>query len=149
LTNPTFTDEALLNLVQKDFPLNNHPFSTIAEQLGTTEQDVLQRLHALEQRGAISRFGAVFRPFAVGVSTLAALAVPDDRISETAELVNDTPGVNHNYQREHEYNLWFVITERNRDKLNQRLRGIADRTGFPLIDLPMEQSYHIDLGFSL
>ncbi|MDP6452657.1 MAG: Lrp/AsnC family transcriptional regulator, partial [SAR202 cluster bacterium] len=72
-----------------------------------------------------------------------------DRISETAELVNDTPGVNHNYQREHEYNLWFVITERNRDKLNQRLRGIADRTGFPLIDLPMEQSYHIDLGFSL
>lgn len=142
-------DCALLNQVQKDFPLDSRPFATIAEQLGMTERAVLKRLRVLEEEGAISRFGAVFMPNVVGVSTLAALAVPEDQIETVAAIVNAMPGVNHNYLREHEYNLWFVIVGRNRCELDERLATIKNETGYPLLDLPMEQSYHIDLGFPL
>lgn len=142
-------DCALLNRVQKDFPLDSRPFATIAEELGMPEQAVIDRLQALAALGAISRFGAVFKPNVVGASTLAAMAVPQDRIEETAAVVNAMPGVNHNYLREHEYNLWFVIIAPDRPELDERLSAIQSKTGYPLLDLPMEQSYHIDLGFAL
>ena len=60
--------------------------------------------------GRISRIGAVLRPGCFGASTLVAMAVPAARLAEVAGLVNAFPGVNHNYQREHAYNLWFVLT---------------------------------------
>lgn len=142
-------DCALLNQVQKNFPLDSRPFATIAEQLGMTEGAVVKRLQVLEAEGAISRFGAVFMPNVVGASTLAALAVPEDQIEDVAAMINAMPGVNHNYLREHEYNLWFVIIGRDRAELDERLASIEQETGYPLLDLPMEQSYHIDLGFAL
>lgn len=142
-------DCALLNQVQKDFPLEERPFAVIAQRLGMSEDAVLERLQQLDAEGAISRFGAVFEPNTVGASTLAALAVPPDKIQETAEMVNAMPGVNHNYLREHEFNLWFVITGRNREELTGILADIARTTGYPMLDLPMEQAYHIDLGFPL
>jgi DNA-binding Lrp family transcriptional regulator len=142
-------DCALLNQVQKNFPLDSRPFATIAEQLGMTEGAVIKRLQVLEAEGAISRFGAVFMPNVVGASTLAALAVPEDQIENVAAMINAMPGVNHNYLREHEYNLWFVIIGRDRAELDERLASIEQETGGPLLDLPMEQSYHIDLGFAL
>lgn len=142
-------DCALLNQVQKHFPLEERPFKVIGQRLGMDEEAVLERLQKLDREGAISRFGAVFKPNTVGASTLAALAVPPEHVEETAGLVNAMPGVNHNYLREHEYNLWFVITGRNREELTLRLRDIHTETGYPMLDLPMEQSYHIDLGFKL
>ena len=142
-------DCELLNLTQSDFPLDSHPFATIANQLNMTEQAVLERLQALESDGAISRFGAVFKPNVAGVSTLAAMAVPVDDIARTAELINAMEGVNHNYLREHRYNLWFVITGRNRAELDDRLLQIQQSAAYPMLDLPMEQPYHIDLGFAL
>lgn len=142
-------DCALLNQVQKNFPLDSRPFATIAEQLGMTEGAVIKRLQVLDAEGAISRFGAVFMPNVVGASTLAALAVPEDQIENVAAMISAMPGVNHNYLREHEYNLWFVIIGRDRAELDERLASIEQETGCPLLDLPMEQSYHIDLGFAL
>ena len=142
-------DCELLNQIQSDFPLDSHPFATIAQQVGMTEEAVIQRLQTLENDGAISRFGAVFTPNVAGASTLVALAVPGEYIEQTAELINAMPGVNHNYLREHHYNLWFVITGRNRAELDDRLAQIQQQAAYPLLDLPMEQPYHIDLGFAL
>jgi DNA-binding Lrp family transcriptional regulator len=142
-------DCALLNSVQRDFPLDSSPFATIGAELGLSEQSVIDRLRELQSEHAISRFGAVFTPNVAGVSTLAALAVPEDRIEEVASLVSATAGVNHNYLREHDYNLWFVIAAKDREQLDQRLQQLQTLTGLPLLDLPMEQAYHIDLGFPL
>ncbi len=142
-------DCELLNRIQSDFPLDSHPFATIADQLGMSEAAVLARLQELEQAGAISRFGAVFTPNVAGASTLVALAIPEEDIEQTAELVNAMAGVNHNYLREHRYNLWFVITGRDRTELDDRLRHIQQAAPYPMLDLPMEQPYHIDLGFAL
>lgn len=142
-------DCELLNHIQSDFPLQSHPFAVIADQIGMTEEAVIKRLQELDQSGAISRFGAVFKPNVTGVSTLVAMAVPEKDIEQTAELINATPGVNHNYLREHRYNLWFVIIGRNRAELDDRLKHMQQQAPYPMLDLPMEQPYHIDLGFAL
>lgn len=142
-------DCELLNALQSDFPLDSHPFAAVAQQLGMSEDAVLDRLQQLDQAGAISRFGAVFKPNVVGASTLVAVAVPEADIDRAAELINAVPGVNHNYLREHQFNVWFVITGRDRAELDAGLKHIQQLLCYPMLDLPMEQPYHIDLGFLL
>ena len=142
-------DRRLLNEFQHDFPLDPQPFATIAEELGTDEQTVLERLSYLKRFGALSRVGAVLRPNRVGARTLAALAVPPAQLEKVAALVSAFAEVNHNYEREHEYNLWFVITARDSDRVSEVLAEIEAATGLEPIDLPMLEDFFIDLGFSL
>ena len=142
-------DRRLLDDYQHDFPLDPQPFATIAEQLGVDEAKVIERLAYLKRFGALSRVGPVLRPNRVGASTLAALAVPPDRLEDVAARVSAFAEVNHNYEREHEYNLWFVITAPDREAVDRVLGEIAAATGLVPLDLPMLEDYFIDLGFSL
>ncbi len=139
----------LLNEFQRDFPLTPQPFKEIAENLGIQEQDVLQMLCDLQESGIISRTGAVLRPNHVGVSTLVAMSVPPEKLDQVARIVNAFPEVNHNYEREHEYNLWFVVIASSPKHLQTVLDRIQKKTGHEVLDLPMLQEYHIDLGFEL
>jgi DNA-binding Lrp family transcriptional regulator len=91
----------------------------------------------------------VLRPHRIGASTLAALAVAPERLDAVAALVSEYPEVNHNYQREHRYNLWFVVTAADRARLDAVLGDIGRRSGLKVLDLPMLEDYFIDLGFRL
>ncbi len=142
-------DRRLLDDFQSGIPLAPRPFALMAEQLGVTETEVIARLQRLTEAGAVSRVGPVFRPRQVGASTLAAMAVPPERLTEVATLVNGFPEVNHNYEREHDFNLWFVLTAPDRTRLERVLDEIGRRAGLPVLDLPMLAEYHIDLGFPL
>ena len=105
--------ERLLNDFQHDFPLSPAPFAQIARRLNTSTTVVLARLRELQRQGAVSRVGPVFRPNTIGASTLAAMQVPAGELEAVAAVVNGFPEVNHNYEREHRYNLWFVVTAAN------------------------------------
>lgn len=142
-------DMALLNNYQRGFPLCSRPYAELAQQLQISESEVLQRLLQLKQAGSISRIGPVFRPNSIGVSTLAALAVAPDQLEQVATLVNAYPQVNHNYQREHRYNLWFVATADEPARLANTLEQIRSETGCAMLDLPLVKDYYIDLGFDL
>lgn len=142
-------DKRLLNDFQHDFPLSPRPFAELAERLGVTEAEVIEGLRALQEAGAVARVGPVFRPNRVGVSTLAAMAVPPQHLPAVADLVSAYPAVNHNYEREHRFNLWFVVTAPDRVQLQRDLDEIERRCGCPLLDLPLQEDYHIDLGFEL
>lgn len=142
-------DRRLLDDFQHDFPLSARPYAELAERLGTSEADVLERLGRLQRAGAVSRVGAVIRPHAVGASTLAAMAVPAEWLERVAELVSGYAEVNHNYQRDHRLNLWFVVTAAARDDVLAVLADIERRTGLAVLDLPMLEDFHIDLGFGL
>ena len=142
-------DRRLLDEFQSGIPLAPRPFAQMAEQLGVAEAEVIARLQRLTEAGAVSRVGPVFRPRQVGASTLAAMAVPPERLTEVATLVNGFPEVNHNYEREHDFNLWFVLTAPDRTRLERVLDEIGRRAGLPVLDLPMLAEYHIDLGFPL
>ena len=139
----------LLNDYQHDFPLEPRPFESIAARLGVGQAEVLQSLARLQQQGTVSRVGAVFRPRSIGASTLAALAVAEDRLDEVAQMVSSYPEVNHNYQREHLYNLWFVVTAPDEVALQRVLKEIEERAGSKMLFLPLVEDYHIDLGFDM
>ncbi len=142
-------ERRLLNDFQDGFPLTPRPFRTIAERIGSTEDEVMQTLQRLQSQRLISRVGPVFRPNRVGASTLAAMEVPVERLETVAEIVNGYGEVNHNYEREHRLNLWFVVTAGTRDALDVVLAEIAAVTGLEVIDLPMIEDFHINLGFPL
>jgi DNA-binding Lrp family transcriptional regulator len=142
-------DQRLLNEFQDGFPLTPRPYAKIASGLGVSEREVIGRLDALYKAGTISRIGAVVKPHSLGWSTLAAIAVPEDRLETVAELVSGLAEVNHNYQREHRLNLWFVVAGRDKAHVARVLHDIEDRTDLAVIDLPMEESYRLALGFDL
>lgn len=125
------------------------PYAAVAERVGVDEAEVIDRLARLSRGGMVSRVGAVFRPHAVGGSTLAALAVPDDDLERVAALVSAYPEVNHNYQREHRLNLWFVVTAPSAEAVQAVLADISAQTGLEVLDLPLLEHFHIDLGFDL
>lgn len=147
----TFTDleRRLLDGYQRGFPLSPRPFAEIAWREGVDEADVLAALDRLQEAGAVSRLGAVVRPHAAGWSTLAALAVPANRLETVAEAVSRHPQVNHNYERAHAYNLWFVVTGADAHEVAGVLAEIERETGLKPLDLPLEEPFHIDLGFKL
>jgi DNA-binding Lrp family transcriptional regulator len=142
-------EKRLLNEYQKGLPLSPTPFADIARRLGTSEALVLKILDRLQQLGVISRVGPVFKPKQVGASTLAAMAVPETLLETVADLISGYPEVNHNYERENSYNLWFVVTAPHQERLEQVLADMEQKTGYPILYLPLEKQFHIDLGFPL
>jgi DNA-binding Lrp family transcriptional regulator len=139
----------LLNDFQHRFPLVHRPFRKIGEHLRISEDEVIGHLTHLSAAGAVSRVGPVFSPGCIGVSTLAALAVPESRLETIGEWISLLPEINHNYQREHGYNLWFVATAPDAGRLDAVLAGIADHAASPMLTLPLLERFHIDLGFDL
>ncbi|MDY0071581.1 MAG: Lrp/AsnC family transcriptional regulator [Thauera sp.] len=142
-------DFALINAWQRDFPLDSRPFAHIAAAHQLTESDILLRYRRLIAAGVISRVGPVFAPNSLGASALVALAAPPAELEEVALRVSSETAVNHNYEREHRYNLWFVVTASDRTQLAATVAGIASDTGCPVLTLPLEEEFHIDLGFDL
>ena len=142
-------EQHLLNDFQRDLSLSATPYADMAEQLGVSEDEVLKSVQSLQERGVISRVGPVFRPNKIGVSTLAAMSVPADKLECVARIVSAFPEVNHNYERAHEYNLWFVVTASSEEHLDIVLYEIEQHTECALMSLPMLDDYFIDLGFKL
>lgn len=134
---------------QRGFPLCERPFAAIGKTHDLSEHETIETLAALQAARIISRVGAVVRPNTAGASTLAALACPPERLTEMAELVSAESFVNHNYERGHPVNLWFVVAAPGEDDLDRTLRRIEARTGLAVLDLRLQRPYHIDLGFGL
>lgn len=142
-------DLRLLNRYQHGMPLSERPYRAMAEALGCSEARLLDCLRSLRQQGVLNRAGPVFEHRRAGASTLAALAVDDGQLDSVAAAISRYPEVNHNYVRDHHYNLWFVLTAPNRSRIDNILAEIAADTGLEPLDLPMRRAYRIDLGFSL
>jgi DNA-binding Lrp family transcriptional regulator len=139
----------LLNDWQRGFPLTAEPFAAIAAACGTDAGTVLGHYRALLAEGAISRIGGVWGAGAGGAALLCAFAVPAHRLDAVAAIVSAHAGVNHNYEREHRYNLWFVITGRNAQAVSQAVDALEAQSGCRALRLRMRRAYRIDLGFDL
>ncbi len=134
---------------QKSFPLVARPYAQIAEDLGIGENEVIEALATMKENGILGRVGAVVRPNTVGASSLVAMRIPPAELEAVAEKINQEPCVNHNYERENELNLWFVVTAGDEQELDIVLERIERETGYGTVKLPLEKAYHIDLGFQL
>lgn len=140
-------EREFINDWQRDFPLESRPFHRISATVEESETEIMAMVRDLIRRDIASRLGAVVAPNTAGASTLAAMSVPAERLDEVAEIVSREPAVNHNYEREHAFNLWFVVTAADAGEVGATLERIASAAELPVIDLPLEQAYHIDLGF--
>lgn len=139
----------LLNDYQQDFPLSPTPYRDIAQQLGVGEDEVLQGFQVLSEHNMVSRIGPVIAPNSIGSSALVAMAVPEAELPRVAELVSAYPEVNHNYERENRFNLWFVAVASDDAELERVVADIETRSGYFAMRLPMLSDYFIDLGFEL
>jgi len=142
-------DKRLLNDFQRDFPLCSRPYRELANRLGIAEEDVLARLDRLKVSGHVSRIGGIVKPGAIGASTLAALKVPEKDIEHVAGYINQREDVNHNYLREHDYNMWFVLNTSSKAALDKAVAEIEQETGLTVLVLRMLKDFHLDLGFDL
>lgn len=143
------TDKSLLNDFQRDFPLVARPYAEIGARLSMSEDEVIEAYANLAEQKYISRIGAVIAPNQVGASTLAAMRVPEDRLAEVAEFVTSFSQVNHNYEREHDINLWFVVAADDVLEVGEVLSRIEAETDLEVLNLPIIEDYHLDLGFKL
>ncbi|MCG9053917.1 Lrp/AsnC family transcriptional regulator [Laribacter hongkongensis] len=152
VTRP-WADKALLRLIndfQDGFPVQPAPFAVLAGAMDShwNESRLIAALQREHREGILSRIGAVFVPNTVGSSTLAALAVPDERLEAVADLVSRFQEVNHNYRRDHHYNLWFVVAAGSPAAVEGVLSRIHAATGLLPLNLPLVREYHVGLGFS-
>ncbi len=145
------TDKAILNRIQSKFPITSRPFKTLAEEIGISEEKVIDRLIRLKDIGIIRRIGGNIVPVKLGfVSTLCAARVPEDKIEDFAEVVNRFSGVTHNYQRDNRYNIWFTFIAPSREHIRQSLEIIVHETGITdIIDLPATKVFKIKAHFDL
>jgi DNA-binding Lrp family transcriptional regulator len=146
---PEPLERELLDAFQRDLPLVERPYAEIGRRLGCDEAAVLESLERLVEAGVVSRVGAVVEPHRAGWSTLAAMAVPAPRLEAVAGLVSGYAEVNHNYEREHRLNLWFVVTAPDRPRVEEVLEDIEARTGLEVLNLPLLEAFRLDLGFAL
>ncbi|OEH84201.1 AsnC family transcriptional regulator [Desulfuribacillus stibiiarsenatis] len=104
------TNKKLLNLLQSHFPLVEQPFQELANLLEIQEQEVMERIEQLKKDKVIRQISAIFDTKSLGYqSSLVAAKVKPDHLEKAAEIINQHPGVSHNYERAHEFNLWFTI----------------------------------------
>jgi len=144
------TDKKILNMLQDDFPLEPEPFRVIGIRAGISEEEVLNRVSALKEKGVIRRIGAVFHPGKLGyASTLCAAIVPADRVDFFSAIVNGYPGVTHNYERDHEYNIWFTLIAPSEPELEKTLEDIRARTGMKILSMRAVQTFKIDARFQV
>lgn len=142
---------SLVNLLQKSFPLVASPYEALAAELGTDEREVIDRVADLRAKEFVRIIGPVFNSRTLGYrSTLVAMRVPDDRVETAAEIINRHPGVGHDYQRDHYYNLWFTLAVRGEEDLRATLRSMEkDIDPEAMVELPAVRLFKIRLFFDL
>ncbi len=100
----------ILSRIQKKFPLVAKPFKAIADELNITEDEVLEILQAEKKAGIIRQTSAIFDTKRLGYkSSLVAFKIATDKIDEAVKIINSHPGISHNYERNHAFNIWFTL----------------------------------------
>ncbi len=142
------TDRAILNALQRGFPLSPRPFAEAGAQIGLGEEDLLARLARLKEIGAITRFGPFYDATAMGGAfCLCAMAVPGERFDAVADQVNAHPEVAHNYERSHKLNMWFVLATERPEAIAETAARIEAETGLTVHLFPKLVEFFI--GFQV
>ena len=139
-------ERAIVNRLQGGFPLSERPFAEAARELGIDAATLITKLQAMLEAGTLTRFGPMYDAERLGGAfTLCAMSVPAADFERVAALVNAHPEVAHNYERAHRYNMWFVIAAAARAQIAPLIAAIEAETGCPVLNLPREQEYFIEL----
>ena len=140
-------EKEFLTLIQKSFPISERPFADLAKELGSSEKEVLALYRRLKDDKVIRQTSAIFDTKSLGYrSSLVAFKVKN--IEKAAEIINEHPGVSHNYERNNPYNLWFTIAVPPDTKLGleKTVELLAERSeAESFIILPTKKMFKISV----
>jgi DNA-binding Lrp family transcriptional regulator len=143
-------DKKIINRLQRDFPVCDRPFAKVADELGTTEEELIARLQRLRDDKILTRFGPLYNADRFGGSvSLCAIAVPEADFEAINEIVNAFPQVAHNYQRTHTLNMWFVVATETQQELQETLNAIEKRSGLAVRSMPKLKEFYVGLYFEV
>jgi len=147
-------DRKLLQLLQDNFPLVERPWKEIGSTLKISEDEAIACSRRLFEKGIIQEIGPILDKGKIGfaASTLVGLKVPDDRVAEVAQVINQCCYVSHNYLREHEYNVWFTLTTPSINDIETTLKAIKQKSALgdgDVLNLPTKRRFKIDVRFQL
>ena len=143
-------DRQIINALQGGFPICDEPFAEVASWFDISSNELIGRIETMKSLGALSRFGPLFNPESMGGAvTLAALSVPAERYEKVTELVNAHREVAHNYAREHDLNMWFVVSCETPDGIAKVIDAIEAETGLKVYNCPKLKEFFIGLRLEI
>lgn len=143
-------DRAIINNLQGGFPVSERPFADAATTLGLSEDELIGRIGRLLDDGLLTRFGPMYHAERLGGAlSLAAMKIPAVDFDRVAKLVNAFPEVAHNYAREHEFNMWFVLATEEPQRIVEVIAEIERRTGYQVYNMPKLDEYFVGLRFEV
>jgi len=143
-------DRKLINTLQDGLSVCDHPFAEAAEAIGISENALRKRLIRLRDSGIITRIGPMFHAERLGGGlTLAAMRIPQEDFERVATQVNDFDEVAHNYERDHEFNMWFVLATEDAGRIHEVLESIEKKTGYPVYNVPKLEEFYVGLKFEV
>lgn len=143
-------DRKILDIIQSAFPLCRRPYEELGKICGISEDEALRRVCRMRENGLIRRLGANFQSAGLGfVSTLCAASVPLEKLDAFISEVNEIPGVTHNYERAHHFNIWFTLIAAGREERDQILKRLSEKTGVEILNLPATKLYKIRVDFPM
>ena len=151
MTSMDDLDKEILNEIQWSFPLVTRPFDAIAKKFDTTPEIIKDRLHSLKEIGVLRQLSAIFDTRKLGyTSSLVAMEIESDKLEDVANQINRHPGVSHNYERDHQFNLWFTLAVPPGIDLKQELEKFNVLKGIKKVRmLPTLQLFKIGVKLDL
>lgn len=143
-------DRQIINALQEGFPIADEPYARVAEKLALDESELIARLERLLADKTLTRFGPMYQAERLGGAfTLVAMSIREDDFDRVAEIVNSFPEVAHNYEREHHFNMWFVIATENPKHIDAILTEIELDTGYSCYNMPKQDEYFVGLKLAV
>jgi DNA-binding Lrp family transcriptional regulator len=142
-------DRAIVDALQQGFPVSERPFLDAGALLGISEDGLIARIGKLLEDGVLTRFGPLYQAERLGGAyALAAMRVPQADFERVAASVNALPEVAHNYERDHEFNMWFVLATETHDGIARAVGQIERATGYPVYLMPKREEFFVGLNFA-
>lgn len=143
-------DRDIINTLQHNFPVCGRPFAHVAEELNSNENEIIKRIQTMLDEGLLTRFGPMYNAVNMGGAlSLCAMKVAEKDFEAITEKVNAFPQVAHNYQRDHEMNMWFVLATEHENDIDNTLAEIEKVTGIRVYNMPKEKEFFVGLHFSV
>ena len=145
-------DKRLLNILQNDFPIVENPFVQIGKILNISEDEIIYRIKTLkDEKKVIRQISPIFDSKKLGYkSSLIACKLTEEEIDKKAEIINEHPGVSHNYKRDCEYNLWFTIAVSPHYDLEEKCKELLENANITdFMILPALKMYKLGVKFDL
>lgn len=143
-------DKQIINYLQKGFPISDTPYADVAQELGCDETTLLQRLQNLLEQKQLTRFGPMYHAERMGGAfSLVAMKIDAEDFERVTEQVNSFAEVAHNYQREHDFNMWFVLATESKQRIDEVNTEIEQLTGYAVYNMPKLEEFYIGLELAI